>query len=140
MSLIWKGESEEVSDTPYQIICPNCGTQPLTEEQYTQEMRKPNKRWTCFVCGETCEWDDDHYDEWQEKMELEAELKTIAKQFHKTYERLAVEYGWKSQESCQVPFEQLPEENRELMLAVVREVCTPLFDRMKAIAKDPSIW
>ena len=125
----------ETADTPYQIICPNCGPQPLTEKQYTQEMWKINKRWTCFVCGSVADWDDDHCDKWQEKLELEDEIKSIAMKFHETYERLSVEYGWKSQESCQVSFEELPEENRKLMLAVVREVCTPLLNKVKELTE-----
>ena len=59
----------------------------------------------------------------------------LAKKFHDTYERLSVEYGWKTQEQCQVEFADLPEENRELMIAVVSEVCADLLTDSKRLDK-----
>ena len=121
--------------TQYRVLCPSCGPHYLTNEAYNKQMFAMNSLWKCPVCGAVSQWDDDHYDEWQEKLELEDELKTLAKDFHETYERLSVEYGWKTQESCQVAFEDLPEENQKLMLAVVREVCTPLLNKIKDLVK-----
>lgn len=44
----------------------------------------------------------------------------IARRFHEVYEDFAPSFGWTSQSP--VPWEELPEANRELMLAVVGEL------------------
>ena len=59
----------------------------------------------------------------------------LAKRFHDVYEKFAVEYGWKTQEQCQVEFEDLPKENRDLMVAVVSEVCADLIRDSKRLDK-----
>ena len=59
----------------------------------------------------------------------------LAKKFHDTYERLSIEYGWKTQEQCQVNFADLPKENRELMIAVVSEVCSDLLKDSERLDK-----
>lgn len=41
---------------------------------------------------------------------------------HDTYEHLAKQVGWKTQESCQVRFNDLPAANRKVMLSVAHEV------------------
>lgn len=46
----------------------------------------------------------------------------IAKLFHETYERLAPEHGYKTRTESAVPWEQVPENNRNLMIATVKEV------------------
>jgi hypothetical protein len=43
----------------------------------------------------------------------------IAKEFHKTYERLAPNYGYKTREASAVPWEEVPEQNKKLMIGVV---------------------
>jgi hypothetical protein len=43
----------------------------------------------------------------------------IAKAFHETYERLAPEYGYKTREASAVPWEDVPENNKALMIATV---------------------
>ncbi len=43
----------------------------------------------------------------------------IAKAFHETYERLAPEFGWETQEVYQVPWDKLPLVQRWLMIGVV---------------------
>lgn len=56
-----------------------------------------------------------------DKNQLEA-VAQLAKLFHETYERLAVECDWQTQKSCQVPWDELPENNKTLMLAVCSEL------------------
>lgn len=46
----------------------------------------------------------------------------IARRFHETYERLAPRYGWETNHTTRTPFDDLPEGNRMLMIAVVREL------------------
>lgn len=46
----------------------------------------------------------------------------IAQRFHEAYERLAPSYGYRTREASAVPWEQVPEQNRALMIATVREV------------------
>lgn len=46
----------------------------------------------------------------------------IARAFHERYELLADQHGWKPQEETRAPWESLPEANRSLMIAVVREL------------------
>lgn len=48
----------------------------------------------------------------------------LAKQFHETYERLAPEYGYKTREASAVPWNEVPEQNKKLMIAVCREIMT----------------
>jgi hypothetical protein len=50
-------------------------------------------------------------------------VERLARAFHATYERLAPDHGWETQESTRAkPWEQVPEHNRRLMLATVREL------------------
>ncbi len=46
----------------------------------------------------------------------------IAKQFHETYERLAPEFNYETRLQSRVPWEDIPKENRELMIAVVEDL------------------
>jgi S-adenosylmethionine synthetase len=41
----------------------------------------------------------------------------LAKLFHETYERLAPEYGYRTREASVVSWEQVPEQNKKLMIA-----------------------
>lgn len=40
----------------------------------------------------------------------------MAEWMHNNYEEIALNNGWKTQENCQVPFCDLPKENKETML------------------------
>ena len=44
----------------------------------------------------------------------------IAQAFHETYERLAPDFGYKTREASAKPWAEVPEQNRSLMIAVVR--------------------
>ena len=47
---------------------------------------------------------------------------TIARAFHETYERLAPDHGYSTREASAKPWEEVPEQNRGLMLAVVSDL------------------
>lgn len=47
---------------------------------------------------------------------------SIAKAFHNTYERLAPSFGYSTRKSSAVPWEEVPDNNKALMIATVREV------------------
>lgn len=46
----------------------------------------------------------------------------IAQRFHEAYERLAPSFGYKTREASAVPWDDVPEQNKQLMIAVAREV------------------
>lgn len=51
----------------------------------------------------------------------------LARLFHDTYERLAPNYGYKTREESAVPWDDVPEPNRSLMIAVAGEIVDALF-------------
>jgi hypothetical protein len=52
----------------------------------------------------------------------------VARQFHEAYERLAPSFGYETRKASAVPWEDVPENNRNLMIAVVKEVLTERVD------------
>jgi hypothetical protein len=52
----------------------------------------------------------------------ETQVEAIAHAFHDSYEKQADEHGWQTQESTRVAWEDLPEQNRTLMIAVVSDL------------------
>lgn len=46
----------------------------------------------------------------------------LAQRFHETYERLAPNFGYKTRETSAKPWEQVPEQNKRLMIAVCAEI------------------
>lgn len=46
----------------------------------------------------------------------------IARRFHESYERLAPSFGYETRKESAVPWEDVPEPNRRLMIAVARDV------------------
>ena len=44
----------------------------------------------------------------------------IAQAFHEAYERLAPDFGYKTREASAKPWDDVPEQNRSLMIAVVQ--------------------
>ena len=44
----------------------------------------------------------------------------IARRFHEAYERLAPSFGYETRRESAVPWEEVPENNRRLMVATVR--------------------
>ena len=49
----------------------------------------------------------------------------MAEWFHNNYEEISLNNGWKTQEQCQVPFRDLPKENKATMI----EVCQRWIDK-----------
>lgn len=50
----------------------------------------------------------------------------LAQLFHETYERLAPDFGYDTRKASAVPWEEVPEPNKSLMVAVAGEVITEL--------------
>jgi hypothetical protein len=50
------------------------------------------------------------------------DIDELAREFHDTYERLAPGVGWKTQERSARPWNEVPEENRELMRQTIASV------------------
>ena len=46
----------------------------------------------------------------------------VAKRFHELYEYFAPTFGYKTREASAVPWEDVPHENKALMVAVVTEL------------------
>lgn len=46
----------------------------------------------------------------------------VARRFHDHYEELAPKFGYKTREASRVPFDQLPESNKQLMIAVAGRI------------------
>jgi hypothetical protein len=46
----------------------------------------------------------------------------IAMHFHETYERLAPTHNYETRQESRVPWGEVPEQNRKLMVAVVEEL------------------
>lgn len=49
-------------------------------------------------------------------------VEVIAREFHATYERLAPSFGYETRKESAVPWEQVPQANRDLMVAVVEDL------------------
>ena len=50
----------------------------------------------------------------------------LARRFHEAYERLAPDFGYKTREASAVPWDDVPEANKALMIATC-EAIGPLF-------------
>jgi len=46
----------------------------------------------------------------------------LAKAFHEAYERLAPEFGYKTREESAVAWEDVPEQNKKLMVATIMSI------------------
>lgn len=53
----------------------------------------------------------------------------VARLFHETYERLAPKFGYETRKASAVPWGQVPEQNKTLMIAVAGEVLKELCKR-----------
>lgn len=52
----------------------------------------------------------------------ESEDEAIARAFHEAYERLAPQFGYRTREASAVPWDDVPQANRDLMVATVASV------------------
>jgi hypothetical protein len=50
----------------------------------------------------------------------------LARRFHEAYERLAPSHGYETREATAVPWDDVPEDNRNLMIATADAVLTDL--------------
>lgn len=55
-------------------------------------------------------------------LDMRQKAEALSRRFHKAYERLAPEYGYKTRTAIAVPWEQVPEQNKNLMIAVCAEL------------------
>ena len=55
-------------------------------------------------------------------MSIRADAEFIASEFHATYERLAPQFGYKTREASAVEWKDVPEQNKQLMIAVVADL------------------
>jgi hypothetical protein len=46
----------------------------------------------------------------------------IAREFHESYERLAPQYGYETREETAVPWSEVPEDNKLLMVGVIADL------------------
>lgn len=53
----------------------------------------------------------------------------VAEMFHDAYERLAPDFGYETREASAKPWNEVPEQNRELMVATVKSVLDGLLER-----------
>lgn len=60
-----------------------------------------------------------------------AEPETVARMFHETYERLASDFGYETRRESAVPWEDVPERNRSLMVATVVALTAALRERAR---------
>lgn len=55
-------------------------------------------------------------------LDVDAYVEDLARTFHETYERLAPDFGYETRKESAVPWDSVPNQNRNLMRAVIREV------------------
>ena len=55
------------------------------------------------------------------------DAESVAKLFHEAYERLAPYFSYETREATRVPWENVPERNKRLMIAATSEVLAMLF-------------
>lgn len=65
------------------------------------------------------------------------EAENLARRFHETYERLAPQFGYETRRESAKPWEEVPEQNRNLMIAVCAEILDEddAFNRVKKIIR-----
>ena len=64
-------------------------------------------------------------DHWNRRPQLSAE--ELAQFFHEAYEMLAPNFGYKTREASAVPWEEVPKQNKDLMVAVCQRVIERYF-------------
>ena len=57
----------------------------------------------------------------------------LARKMHRVYEWQAKIVGWKTQDSCQVPFDNLPETNKKVMLVVAESIRREMLLRLAKV-------
>ena len=67
--------------------------------------------------------------------ENKIEAAALARQFHKIYERLAPDFGYKTREASAKPWDEVPEQNKQLMIAVCTEILHRHFGEQRAVER-----
>ena len=63
---------------------------------------------------------------------------SLARKFHETYERLAPAHGYETRKASAVPWDDVPTQNKELMIAVCREIIASLFAATEQMKRPDS--
>lgn len=50
------------SDSVFGVICREHGKQGLTKDQYVKQLSRPDSLWTCPICSDNADWDDERYE------------------------------------------------------------------------------
>lgn len=61
-------------------------------------------------------------DAWGSEPNIDEEAEKLAQRFHETYERLAAGFGYKTRDESAVPWADVPEANKALMIATCTEL------------------
>lgn len=56
------------------------------------------------------------------RAEVRLEAAALAKRFHETYEKLAPQFNYKTREESKVAWDDVPEDNKNLMMATCAEI------------------
>ena len=62
----------------------------------------------------------------------DVQASNLAQTFHETYERLAPDFGYRTREASAKPWDDVPEQNRALMIATCAEIIQHLRDTLGA--------
>ena len=60
----------------------------------------------------------------------------LAEQFHTIYEELAPSFSYKTRKASAVPWKDVPEQNKRLMIAVVEKAMLPEIERLLADERE----
>lgn len=63
----------------------------------------------------------------------------VARLFHETYERLAPQFGYETRKASAKPWDEVPKNNRDLMIAVSAVVLTALTSKKTALPSCGSV-
>ena len=66
---------------------------------------------------------------------VKMDKRELAEWLHNEYEEIAVEVGWETQDGTSVPFDELPEDNKQVMLKLADRLLT-LYEFQKNTAGD----
>lgn len=64
----------------------------------------------------------------------------LARRFHETYERLAPQFGYETRKDSAVPWSEVPERNRALMVAVAAEIRAQLHEDVASRLLTVAAW
>jgi hypothetical protein len=62
----------------------------------------------------------------------------LARAFHETYERLAPSHGYETRRESAVPWEDVPENNKNLMIAVCEELLNGILASSASRSQPPN--